>query len=487
MLGDVPPSQVKKDPAGQGDSRYEGDPGGVGHVKETSSAPLFNSWICEGGGNVEATQNQCHIHRLPHEVLLYIFSFLSVEELGRSVGQVCWAWRDLAKDPTLRKRLVFSFQNPVEGERVKLLLASAPLLQKLDLESREDGEDLLVHAASFCPRLRELTVKFCDGLTSTVFRALMENCPQLQSLNVEGSRVCDRECFLLIAGFLHLRHLNLSHCNFLDDVGLITITKQCRSLEYLDIDGITDIHDNSIVFLAENLSFSLVYLFLDGEKLSDASYQSLRACTRIKKLGVSFCEKMTDKGLLGILDLKQLTWLKLRKGCQLTPEGLRSLFEDARLPQLAYVNLGECSQLDDSVLEAMAKCCPLLKHLSLHWCWEVTDAGIRAIIKQCPCLQVLDLVGVVQLTGAVFSSVPTDLPNLMILDLEQCNDVDDSHLQAVVNQIPSLRVFDYWGDPVVPNDTDDHSDTELNGDPRPLPGRGLQLSGSGKGVVKVPQ
>lgn len=483
------------DPPGQGDSRNEGDPCGVRHGKEN----LSSHGVSEDGGNAEVRQDRCHINCLPHEILLYIFSFLTVEELGRSVGQVCVAWRYLAKDPTLRTRLVFSFQNHVDGERIKELLVSSPLLQKLELGSREDGEDLLIHAASFCPRLRELTVKFCNGLTSTVFRMLMEGCSCLQSLNVEGSRVSDRECFYLMAGFLNLRQLNLSHCDLLDDLGLINIARQCRSLEYLDIDGITNIHDNSVIFLTENLSHSLMYLFLDGEMLTNASYQSLRACIRLKKLGVSFCEKMTDGGLPGILGLKQLIWLKLRKGCQLTPVGLRSLFEDGGLPQLAYVNLGECSQLDDNVLEAMARCCPLLKHLALHWCWEVTDAGVSAIIKQCPCLQVLDLVGVVQLTGAVFSSVPTALPNLLILDLEQCNDVDDSLLQAVVSQKPSLRVFGYWGDLVVPPDTSDLSDKESEREGTQLEPDGRaatselhasrqesQRSGTGMGDVKVP-
>lgn len=467
MWADALPIQAMSGPPGQGDSRNEGDPFNVQRGQENSS----DNGLSEDGSNAEDPQSRCHINCLPHEILLYIFSFLSVEELGRSVGQVCVAWRDLARDPTLRTRLVFSFQNRVDGERVKELLASSPLLQTLELESREDGQDLLVHTAAFCPRLRELTVKFCDGLTSTVFRALVENCPCLQSLNVEGSRVCDTECFYLMARFLHLRYLNLSHCDLLDDLGLINITKQCLSLEYLDIDGITSIHDNSVTFLAENLSHSLMYLFLDGEMLTNASYQSLRACTRLKKLGVSFCEKMTDGGLTGILDLKQLIWLKLRKGCQLTPTGLRSLFEDSGLSQLAHVNLGECSQLDDSVLEAMASCCPLLRHLALHWCWEVTDAGVSTIIKQCPYLQVLDLVGVVQLTGAVFTCVPTALPDLLILDLEQCNDVDDTLLQEVVSQKPSLRVFDYWGDPVVPPDTSDLSEessqtegTQLEGD-----------------------
>lgn len=448
----------------EGDSVAAGDPSGeevpcgAGHFQESSSNFTASSIWGEDGGSANAPQAQCHIHFVPREIMLYIFSFLSVQELGQSVEPVCVAWRDLARDPTLRTSLVFSFQNRVNGERVKELLAGAPLLQTLELQSREDGQDLLLQAAACCPRLKELTVKFCDGLTEVVFRALMENCSRLQSLNVEGSRVCDRECFHLIAGFLHLRHLNLSHCHLLDDLGLITIAKQCRSLEYLDIDGITDIHDNSVIFLTESLGHSLKYLLLDGEKLTNASYQSLRLCIHLQTLGVSFCEKMTDKGLPGILGLRNLTWLKLRKGCQLTPVGLRSLFKDGGLPQLAHVNLGECSQLDDSVLEAMAGCCPLLLHLALHWCWEVTDAGVSAIIARCPRLRVLDLVGVVQLTGAVFSSVPTALPDLLILDLEQCNDVDESFLEAVVSQKPSLRVFDYWGDPVVPPESSNNSD-----------------------------
>ncbi|KAG0718073.1 F-box/LRR-repeat protein 2 [Chionoecetes opilio] len=435
-----------------------GVPCGAGRPQESSSAPTIGSSWREDDGAAEETSTQCHINSVPREILLYIFSFLSVQELGRSVGPVCVAWRFLARDPTLWTRLVFSFQNRVDGECVKELLASAPLLLTLELQSREDGQDLLLHAASFCPRLKELTVKFCDGLTEAVFKALMENCSRLQSLNVEGSRVCDRECFHLMAGLLHLRHLNLSHCDPLDDLGLIRIAKQCRSLEYLDIDGITDIHDNSIIFLTENLRHTLKYLFIDGEKLTNASYKSLRACTHLQKLGVSFCEKMTDQGLSGIMGLRHLTWLKLRKGVQLTPVGLKYLFEDGGLPHLAYVNLGECSQLDDSALEAMAKCCPRLLHLALHWCWEVTDAGVSAIIERCPLLRVLDLVGVVQLTGTVFSSVPTALPDLLILDLEQCNDVDDSLLQVVVSQKPSLRVFDYWGDRVVPLESSDDSD-----------------------------
>lgn len=412
-------------------------PGDNGHVTTTSSL------------------GECHINNLPCELLLYIFSFLSVCELCISVAPVCTAWRDLAKDPSLWTHLVFSFQHCVEGERVRRLLEGSPLLLSLELQNREDSGDLLQQVAASCTKLRELTVKFCDGLTEDTFKLLMENCPDILYLNIEGSYVYGSKSYHMMAGLHQLRYLNLSHCQALDNSGLITIAKQCQSLEYLDIDGITDIHDYAVVCMTKELSHCLKNLFLDGEHLTDAAYQSLQACTKLEKLGVSFCEQMTDKGLSGVSGLKYLTWLKLRKGSQLTPEGLTSLFFNGRLPLLAYVNLGECCLMDDNVLKALSRSCPRLVHLVLHWCWEVTDVGISAVIAACPRLRVLGLVGVVQLTGTAFVDLPSALPDLRILDLEQCNSVDDTILQRIVARKPSLKVLGYWGDPVTPPDTDD--------------------------------
>ncbi|KAG7157365.1 F-box/LRR-repeat protein 20-like isoform X1 [Homarus americanus] len=405
-----------------------------------------------------SSHGECYISRLPCEILLYIFSFLNKYDLCINVSLVCTAWRDLAKDPTLWTHLVFSYQHRVDGDQVRRLLKGSPHLLSLEMQSREDGGDLLLQAAASCTKLRELTVKFCDGLTDTVFKSLVENCSDLRYLNVEGSRVCNSECYFLMAEFRQLRYLNLSHCQFLDNLGLIAIAKQCKYLEYLDIDGITNIYDSSVMCLTRELSHRLKCLFLDGEHLTDALYKTLQKCTLLEKLGVSFCEEMTDAGLSGIHGLKHLTWLKLRKGSQLTPNGLTRLFQSGGLQQLAYLNLGECCLMDDKVLKALSFNCPKLVHLVLHWCWEVTDVGISAVVACCPRIRILDLVGVVQITGIAFLNIPTALPELLILDLEQCNTVDDKILQGVVSQMPSLRVFDYWGDPVMPSDSDDDDD-----------------------------
>ncbi|KAK7081272.1 hypothetical protein SK128_003202 [Halocaridina rubra] len=415
--------------------------------------------------NIEKSDNSkiCYIDVLPHELVLNIFSYFNIYELCSCIAHVCTSWWNISKDPMLRKHLRFSFERPVNGEQIQTILAGSPFLVTLELQSREDGGNLLLHAAKHCPHLEKLTVKFSDELTEDTFKSLVSNCSKLSYLNVEGSRVASSGCYYTIANFQNLKHLNLSHCYFLDNLGLIQIVKQCRHLEYINIDGITGIFDSSIVYMTTEVGHCLTHLFLDGENLTDVAYKSLSACTKLKMLGISYCEQMTDIGLSGIYELKQLTFLKIRKGVQLMPVGLERLFSSGHLCLLTHVNLGECSLMDDKVLIAMASTCPQLTNLVLQWCWEVTDLGISAIVNKCHHLRVLDLVGVVQLTGESFLNLSSALPNLLILDLEQCNNINDEVLKQVVTEAkrPLLRVFDYWGDPVLPLELSDDEDKAL--------------------------
>lgn len=449
MLSNEGPGVAVRDPDG-----VEVRPGT--ELLQESSCSLTTSGSCssKNGSMVDAFQAQCHINFLPREILRYIFSFLNVQELGRSVEPVCVAWRDLAKDPTLRTRLLF-LKKHIDGESIKKLLAGAPLLRILELRYREDGQDLLLQAAACCPRLKELTIKNCSGLTAVVFRALVEYCSHLQSLTIVCSHThtCERECLHLTAGFVHLQHLSLIWCKELDDQSLIAIAKHCQSLKYLQIlmRRTSNIHDNSVIFLMESLGHSLKVLFIDSEKLTDTFYLSLQACAYMEQLILPSCNEMTDQGLPGIMGLKHLTWLKMHGCQQLTPVGLRSLFKDGRFPQLIHVDLNTCGGLDDSVLEAMAGCCPLLRHLSLGWATEISNVGMSAIIAYCPRLRVLELISINMLTSAIFLTIPTALPDLLFLHLLASEvGLDRSLLEMMVTKKPTLQVFDYDGNLVVP-------------------------------------
>ncbi|KAK3875943.1 hypothetical protein Pcinc_019219 [Petrolisthes cinctipes] len=426
-----------------GDERVEGKVVSHGVDQET----------LEAGENSEGNgQSGCHVNKLPSEVLLHVFSFLSVEEVCRSVAPVCRAWRDLAADPSLWTYLTFHYS--VTDEQVKEIVSRAPRLLHLSLVGYQDGNVILTQVADTCPRLRHLTLRFCGNVTEEALAAMTEGCPDLRHLNLEGSQMSSELCYIKIAGLTHLTHLNLSHCHCLDDPGLLAIATRCCHLQYLDIDGITGIHDSSVVGLVQLRASNLHSLLLDGDNLSDKSFQALGVCKQLECLGISFCENMTDMGLKGLHSLTRLTWLKLRKGTQLRPQALCKFIQNGGLSYLTYLNLGECTLLDDSVMAALGYYCPTLLCLELNWCWDVTDAGLDLLVAGCPLLHMLVLVGVVQLTGNNLQNLIAILPNLNVLDLEQCSDIDDASLKALVEERPSLKVFNYWGETVVASEPD---------------------------------
>jgi hypothetical protein len=78
--------------------------------------------------------SRVHIMDLPPEVMLEIFSRLSVRELDQCVTLVCKKWSILARHPSLRKEL--SFGKDISTSNVHKILRSSPLLHRLSLNGK---------------------------------------------------------------------------------------------------------------------------------------------------------------------------------------------------------------------------------------------------------------------------------------------------------------------------------------------------------------
>jgi len=82
----------------------------------------------------------------------------------------------------------------------------------------------------------------------------------------------------------------------------------------------------------------------------------LLMCCRLQELQVSFCDEMTDRGLLeGVGSLQELTSLRLRRGSNLTARALSTFLHRPSMTSLVLLNLSECSNLDDEGLFGIAK------------------------------------------------------------------------------------------------------------------------------------
>jgi hypothetical protein len=82
----------------------------------------------------------------------------------------------------------------------------------------------------------------------------------------------------------------------------------------------------------------------------------LLMCCRLQELGISFCDEMTDRGLLeGVGPLQKLTSLRLRRGHNLTAQALSTFLHRSSMTSIVFLNLSECSNLDDEGLFGIAE------------------------------------------------------------------------------------------------------------------------------------
>ena len=220
---------------------------------------------------------------LPEELILKIFSFLTLGELCKHVAVVCKLWLYYSKCPLLRQRLSLLETSRITSleELGEIIQSKCPLLKHLYLPPRTE---LTLHGcvllAQACPHLQSLSLSFCDQITKETLNEFVMFCPDLQDINLEGCSVTDR----CLEGLhkLPLKKLNASHCTNLTDCGLKFLSTKCCQLCSLNFDGVQWITHDAIAVLVENCQTRLEHLWLDGENMTDYTVQLIAKCRHLK-------------------------------------------------------------------------------------------------------------------------------------------------------------------------------------------------------------
>lgn len=389
--------------------------------------------------------NRVEFEDLPFELQLLVFSYLTHCELT-VVARVSQSFRRVAYDPSLWKRV--EVESDCDAVSFGSLLDRAPLLE--DLTMRASPHVLELAARSFAVRrLRLLDVGFSVDVTCGAVSALVDACSELSHLNVEGCKAMDDAALAALCRLPYFVSLNISHCGLVTDEGIVALARGCPHLRFLNADGIPRITDRAVCELGRCLGPQLISLELDGEELTDASFEALRVCKRLRTLGVSYAENLSDASLACMQGLHELRQLKLRRGPRLTARGLGRMFENQSLANLIRLELDSLA-LDDEALALLVRGCPQLRTLELPWCWDITENGLATIVANCPNLVNLVLLGLFKIHGFCLAELPTRMPKLRYIHLEQCNEVVDLLLESLARRLPQLKVFNYYGELVVP-------------------------------------
>jgi len=98
-------------------------------------------------------------------------------------------------------------------------------------------EDAAVSAVAMnCPLLEDLTLWDCDGVTDESIIALVERCPKINYLQLQGTSITCAALVALAAGECPLHDLGIEGCSHVSDAGVIAMVPKWRTVERLGID-----------------------------------------------------------------------------------------------------------------------------------------------------------------------------------------------------------------------------------------------------------
>lgn len=211
--------------------------------------------------------------------------------------------------------------------------------------------------AAHCPRVEVLNISWCNNIDNRGLKKVIEGCPKLRDLKAGEVRGWD-DAELMVELFKRntLERLVLMHCDSLNDDSLAALIEGVdeevdvlterpivppRKLKHLDLTRCRSITDVGVKTLVHNVPF------LEG-------------------LQVSKCGGLTDDALTPLLPtMPVLTHLDIEELDALTNDVLKTLAECPCAPHLKHLGISYCENLGDAGMLPVLKACSKLSSLEM--------------------------------------------------------------------------------------------------------------------------
>lgn len=299
-----------------------------------------------------------NINTLPTEILLEVFSHLSLKAL-RSLALVSCRFRDIVRQLVLLKfRFTFTECGTYEGP-IGLALSGTSYPDAIEFKLTGTGERWEASAFDMC------------SSSQYSFR-LLRDC--MQNLRKIKYIIHDSYCMLDY-------HFCLSPLCLNDD----------KPIEEL---GIFHTYGNFCLTCLDNFlaafTASLTVLDFFYQTVTDDEMEIIfRWLPNLTRLSVSGCLGVTDAGLEKISNLKNLQKLELFKVKGVTNQSMCYF----QLPCLVELEFSKFERVNEMGLAQLVKGCPKLRQVYLFECKSFSDKCVEVLLRGLPNLQHLRIEG----------------------------------------------------------------------------------------------
>nr|XP_006813346.1 PREDICTED: uncharacterized protein LOC102802577 [Saccoglossus kowalevskii] len=298
----------------------------------------------------------------------------------------------------------------------------------------------------------------------------------------------------IISNSPDLNHLALVDCDAIRCTGLCELASKCPKLECLDIGGVNFLSDAGLAPVLVNHESNLNSLYLAEVNITDKTLHTIAQFlgSQLINLDISWCEDVTDSGLLSIAkSCTSLASLKMRK-CPASDIALITISENC--PNIKQISLSGADKITNAGITVMAKSLSWLVFVDISWNSNLTDASISALFSSCSNLLDVNLAGLKCITSKPFLPIIADLnkwrrcqallrlkakesamqisgfssdeefedlhvprrsisyiPRMSHIDLEYCDKINDQQMAEIVAVCRgTLSIKDYYGQKVEP-------------------------------------
>nr|XP_057917035.1 F-box/LRR-repeat protein 15 isoform X2 [Doryrhamphus excisus] len=257
----------------------------------------------------EEKTRTCRLLDLPWEdvLVVHILSCLPLRQLI-SLQRVSKHFRTLIQLYFAKCRSFDPVQLSIPKEAFSVMLKDNKVLQKLSLQSCSHWltDDELLPVLSQNQRLVSVDMTECVRLTRRSLVALS------------------------LTRCLHLQHLTLSQCSFVDGLSLRSLADYCGALRSVDLTGCCQLKDDAICYLAKK-------------------------CAKLTFLSLAVNENITDESVE-----------EVAKNCR----------------SLEHLDLNCCLRVRNQSIRTLGEYCPKLQSLKVKHCHQVTESSLEPLRKR---------------------------------------------------------------------------------------------------------
>jgi hypothetical protein len=221
------------------------------------------------------------------------------------------------------------------------------------------SEELVQAVLDGCPKIKDLYICPCDWLTDAALAACVRHRPQLETICVANCASVTNNSInaLVSASGNRFKRITLYSCLRVGDAALKAIATHCPHLDTVIVSECPMVTDAGVAYLAVGLRDT------------------------IRGLGLCGCRKIGDKALLAVAEHCRVLGTVLLSKCPLVTDSGVVALATGLGARLRSLHLGDCPNLSDKAMLAVAEHCPLL--MEFYYPPNVSGAAVDKVWERC--------------------------------------------------------------------------------------------------------